>query len=260
MAPSARILPRVRLGVVIPVYNEHRLLPELVHRLEDTPPPVDPRSGVRVERLIVLVDDGSTDGTRDLVGVLAARAGGLALAHERNAGKGAAVRTGLRAALEAGCGVALIQDGDLEYDPRDHAALVAPILAGSADVVFGSRYARPGAGLDRPLHTLANRLLTALSNAATGLRLTDMECCLKAFARPVLERLTIEEDRFGIEPEIAAKVARLRLPGAAGRERRARVAEVPVRYAGRGYSEGKKITWRDGVSAVRCIARYARPR
>lgn len=238
------------LAVVIPVFNEARLLRPCLDRLAATPPPG------ACKRLVVLVDDGSTDGSRDQVAAFSSHPSYIVELHERNRGKGASVRTGIARALAAGADLVLIHDADLEYDPADHAAACDPILRGQADVVIGTRFAA-----DRPrptsrVHRAINGLLTHLSNAITGLNVTDMECCTKVFTKEVLRRLTIEEDRFGLEPEIVAKIARLGLPTPEGGSRPVRVAEVPVTYAGRSHAEGKKIGWKDGVSALRCILRY----
>ena len=194
---------------------------------------------------VIVVDDGSTDGTGDVLARLE-NPRVRVLVHERNAGKGAALRTGFAA---AGADYVIVQDADLEYDPQEYAAMLEPLEAGLADVVFGSRFlsGRP----HRVLyfwHSLGNRTLTLLSNMFTDLNLTDMETCYKAFRREVLEQLHIEEDRFGVEPEITAKVARGGW----------RIYEVGVAYAGRTYDEGKKIGWRDGMRALVCIVRYSK--
>jgi len=236
----------VHVGVVIPVYNERELLRRAVVRVLEAPSPGDRRS-------LFLVDDGSTDGSRDVVRRLGDEGLADAVFHDRNRGKGAAVRTGLRAAFDAGCDVALIHDADLEYDPADHVPLVEPIVAGRADAVIGARFLDRESRARSVLHRLSNHVLTLASNELTGLGLTDMECCLKAFSRGVLERLTIEEDRFGVEPEIVARLARMTM----GDGRPTRVVEVPVTYAGRTKAEGKKIGWRDGFAALWCIARYS---
>ncbi len=240
------------LAVVIPVYNEAALLESAVRRLLATPPPP------ACDRLIVLVDDGSTDGSGKILAHLGAQPGIIAVAHRRNQGKGAAVRTGFETSLARGADLVLIHDADLEYDPADHPAACAPILQGRADVVIGTRFAGPAPHGSGPIHRLVNHALTQLSNALSGLAITDMECCTKVLARRVLERITIQEDRFGLEPELVAKIARLRLPGPDGASSPARVVEVPVSYAGRSRSQGKKIGWKDGISALRCILRYSR--
>ncbi len=236
----------VRVGIVIPVFNEREYLARAVARLERTPLP-------GAERTVFLIDDGSTDGTREVVRTLGAAPSIVAMFHERNRGKGAAVRTGLDAAFAAGCDIALIHDADLEYDPADHAPLIRPIVSGEADAVIGARFLDGDSRARSALHRFSNHVLTAASNGLTGLNLTDMECCLKAFSRDVLARLTIEEDRFGVEPEIVARLARMTMDGG----RSARVVEVPVTYAGRSKAEGKKIGWRDGIAALWCIARYS---
>ncbi len=280
----------MRLAVVIPVYNERRTLPRVIERLDEASPPARSDASVAPPaRRIILVDDASTDGSTEIVRGLAARPDVLPVYHKRNLGKGAALRSGFAAALADGADVVIIQDGDLEYDPADHGAVLAPILDARADVVIGTRFAR---GSSVPVGRIvvqasvpalpsaptlegqqvqagslhhkqghirrgANWFITRASNLATGLSLTDIECGTKAFTRAVLERLRLREDRFGIEPELVAKVARMRLPeGGAGGERRARVFEVPVSYAARGYAEGKKIGWRDGVRAVWCVVKY----
>lgn len=200
--------------------------------------------GVELEKEIVVVDDGSSDGTREILANLDAK-GVRVLFHERNNGKGAALRTGFNA---VDGDLIIIQDADLEYDPQDYHRLLRPIMEGKADVVYGSRFV--GGEQHRVLffwHMVGNKLLTLLSNMLTGLNLTDMESCYKVFRREVLQRINIEENRFGFEPEITAKVARLGV----------RIYEVGISYAGRTYHEGKKIGWKDGVSALRCILKYS---
>ena len=229
----------MKLSIVIPVYNEVSTLQELVRRVIA----VD----VGMAKELVLVDDGSTDGTRELYdGVRSEHADQeiRVLLHERNQGKGAALRTGFG---QVAGDVVLVQDADLEYDPADYPRLLAPILDGRADVVYGSRFV--GGEAHRVLffwHMLGNRFLTLLSNVFTNLNLTDMETCYKVFRAQVLQQLEIRSDRFEFEPEITAKVAR------AG----CRVYEVGISYAGRDYSEGKKITWHDGVKAIAAILRF----
>lgn len=231
----------MKLSIVIPVYNEVAYVRTVIERVLAVPLP-------GLEKEIVLVDDCSTDGTRELLVALAAeaRSGGTLnlLMQTVNAGKGAALRRGFAAARGD---FVIVQDADLEYDPAEYPKLLAPLLDGKADVVFGSRFA--GGEPHRVLyfwHSLGNKALTLFSNALTNLNLTDMECCYKLFRREVLQRLTLEEDRFGIEPELTAKVARLNC----------RIYEVGVSYSGRTYAEGKKIGWRDGVRAVWCILKY----
>lgn len=198
---------------------------------------------------LIIVDDCSADGSWDALQKLIALDPRIkAFRHDVNQGKGAALRTGI---AHASSPLVLIQDADLEYDPHEYETLIAPILSGRADVVFGSRFS--GAGAHRVLyfwHSVGNRLLTTFSNMATNLNLSDMETCYKAFRREVLQSITIEESRFGFEPEITAKIARLGV----------RIYEVPISYYGRTYADGKKIGWRDGFSALRCIVKYNFPR
>ena len=223
------------LSVVIPVYNEIETLEKVVARVRAVP----------IDKEIVLVDDGSHDGSRELIAKLAAgdpRIRGFE--HDRNRGKGAALKTGFR---EARGSIVVIQDADLEYNPMDYPALLKPIQEADADVVYGSRFLiRDYARVHLFWHYLGNRFLTFASNVFTGLNLTDMETCYKAFRREVLEDIEIKSKRFTVEPELTAKVARRRL----------KVYEVPISYAGRSYGEGKKITWRDGFAALWAIVRY----
>jgi glycosyltransferase involved in cell wall biosynthesis len=264
----------MKLAVVIPVYNEAALLPRLFERVMGVAPPDGPggAGGKPCERVVVLVDDGSTDGSREVVRGLADRHPGVvAVLAPTNRGKGAALRLGLAKAVELGADLAIIQDADLEYDPRDHNAVLAPILDGRADAVIGTRFMGQTHRVLYYWHQLANRVITIFSNMLSNLNLSDIECGFKAFSRPVLDRLVLTEDRFGVEPEIVAKLARMRLPdradraegaggagagGVAGGVRALRVYEVPVSYAGRTYAEGKKIGWRDGFEAMWCIVRH----
>lgn len=228
----------MKLSIVVPVFNERQLVPRSLPRLEAAalPPGLD--------REIVVVDDCSTDGTREWLLEHAAGRQHLRLElHPRNRGKGAALRTGFAAATGD---LVLVQDADLEYDPRDIPTLLEPLLDGRADVVFGTRFLGQTHRVLYYWHAVGNWALTTLSNMLSNVNLSDMECCSKAFRREVLERIELREDRFGFEPEITAKVARLGC----------RIYEVPVSYSGRTYAEGKKINWKDGLSALRCILAY----
>ncbi len=249
----------MHLAIVIPVYNERDTLTTLIERVLAVPPPALPGSDTRCTRTIILIDDGSTDGSVDLVRNFGTRDGFDAQLHEHNKGKGAALSTGFARALELGADLVLVQDADLEYDPAEHEAVLHPILDGRADVVIGSRFLGQSHRVLYYWHYLANRAITTFSNILTNLNLTDVECCFKAFRREVLTQLTIREPRFGVEPELVAKVSRLRLaidPDKPDKLHPVRIYEVPISYAGRTYEEGKKITWRDGVSALRCILKY----
>jgi glycosyltransferase involved in cell wall biosynthesis len=224
------------LSVVMPAFNEEATVAAAAERVLASPWCAE----------LIVVDDGSSDDTLQIAKELAARDPRVVLLqHDVNQGKGAALRTGFAAAQHE---VVIVQDADLEYDPAEYAVVIAPILAGSADAVFGSRFMSSGA--HRVLyfwHYVGNRVLTTLSNAFTNLNLTDMETCYKAFRREVIQSIEIEEDRFGFEPEITGKLAGQRL----------RIFEVGISYAGRTYAEGKKIGWRDGVHALVCIIRYS---
>ena len=230
------------LSVIMPVYNEASTVADVMRKVLEQP---------QVAELIV-VDDASTDGTWDVLQKLSAENTPHAtndsllktFRHDNNQGKGAALRTGI---THATAQVIIIQDADFEYDPEEYPIMIAPIVKDRADVVFGSRFI--GSEAHRVLyfwHSIGNRFLTLLSNMFTNLNLTDMETCFKAFRREILQSIHLEENRFGFEPEITAKVARLNV----------RVYEVAVSYHGRTYAEGKKINWRDGVSALRCIFKY----
>jgi glycosyltransferase involved in cell wall biosynthesis len=232
-----RLPPGFMLSVVIPVYNELRTIAEVVDRVRN--------SGVPTE--IIIVDDGSTDGTRELLKTWQGAPDLKVIMHEVNQGKGSALRTGFSHATGD---VVIVQDADLEYDPAEFEKLIQPIVDDEADVVFGSRFTGDNQRVLYFWHSIGNKVLTLLSNAMTNLNLTDMETCYKAFRRDVIQRIapTLREQRFGIEPELTAKVAAM--PGI-------RVYERSISYRGRTYAEGKKITWRDGFRALYCIIRYA---
>jgi glycosyltransferase involved in cell wall biosynthesis len=237
--PTPRVtLPAdFRLSVLMPVYNERKTIREILARV----------SAVDVPKEILVVDDGSSDGTREVLReeVEPSLPDVRVFYHERNRGKGAAVRTAIR---HADGDVCVIQDADLEYDPREYFQLLAPILDGRADVVYGSRFV--GGGPHRVhlfWHFLGNQFLTTLSNMFTNLNLTDMETGYKVIRTSLLQSLPLESDGFDIEPELTARLAKAR----------ARFYEVPISYSGRDYAEGKKIGWRDGVRALYCILRYS---
>jgi glycosyltransferase involved in cell wall biosynthesis len=223
------------LSVVMPVYNEANTVADVIKIVLSQKP----------VKQLVIVDDCSSDGTWDkLKAVTAGEPRVTLLKHEQNQGKGAALRTGFGRATSD---IVIIQDADQEYDPSDYHRILTPILMGKADVVFGSRFL--GAGAHRVLyfwHSVGNKILTTLSNMATDLNLTDMETCYKAFRREIIQKIQIEENRFGFEPEITAKVAKLKV----------RIYEVAISYYGRTYAEGKKIGWRDGFRALWCILKY----
>ena len=241
-----------KVSIVMPVYNERATIEEILRRVMDT----------ELRKEVILVDDCSTDGTRQILEGLQQRQergevaapgqdgsdaiplGGLRFFFQpKNQGKGAALRRGF---AEATGEIVLVQDGDLEYDPRDYARLLEPIVDGRADVVYGSRFLGGPQRVHYFWHYVANKFLTLLSDVFTNLKITDMETCYKVFRREVLAGIRLRSNRFGFEPEITAKVAKGKW----------RVYEVPISYAGRTYEEGKKITWRDGVVALWCVIRY----
>jgi len=225
----------LKLSVVVPVYNEVDTIRTIIDRIKAS----------TVSNLeIIVVDDYSTDGTREILKKEISQEVDHLIYHDRNYGKGAALRTGFKAAT-GDC--VIVQDADLEYDPADYPLLIAPIEAGKADVVYGSRFA--GTGPHRVLyfwHYAGNRFLTLLSNMFTNLNLTDMETCYKMFRREIIQSITIKENRFGFEPEVTAKIARMKC----------RIYEVGISYYGRTYEEGKKIGWRDGCRAIYVILKY----
>ena len=224
----------MKLSVIIPVYNEKNTVHKIIRQVLD----VD----LEMEKEIILIDDGSTDGTRDILENLE-YPNVIVKLHEKNQGKGAALRTGF--SLATGDFV-IIQDADLEYDPREFPILLTPLLDGRADAVYGSRFL---GGPHRVLffwHYIGNKMLTTLSNILSNLNLTDMETCYKVFRKETLDKLTLKSKRFGIEPEITIKLAR----------HKCRIYEVPISYSGRDYTEGKKIGWKDGVAAIFHLIRF----
>lgn len=224
----------MKLSVVIPVFNEQATIAEIIRRVRAA------ETGLELE--IVVVDDGSTDGTRQALRE-SAGPGLTVLLHDKNRGKGAALRTGFAGTTGD---IILVQDADLEYDPREYARLIEPILDGRADVVYGSRFL---GGPHRVLffwHYVGNRFLTTLSNMLSNLNLTDMETCYKVFRREILDQIELKSARFGFEPEITMKVAKLRC----------RIYELPISYSGRDYAQGKKIGWKDGLAALFHLLRF----
>ena len=224
----------MKISVIIPCYNEQNTLEILIDKV---------KSKCNFEHEIIVVDDFSKDGSREILNNISNKIDKIIL-NEKNFGKGYSIRKGFENAVGE---IIIIQDADLEYDPSDYETLLNPIIEGHADVVYGSRFI--SAKETRVLyfwHTLGNKFLTTISNMFSNLNLSDMECCYKVFKRDILNRINLQENRFGFEPEFTAKIAKLDL----------RIFEVGVKYYGRKYSEGKKITWKDGFSAIRCIIKY----
>ena len=224
----------MKISVVMPVFNEVKTLREIVKRVED----------VDLEKELIIVDDCSTDGTREILRSMERNPGIRVFYQERNMGKGAALRTGFKNITGE---IVIIQDADLEYNPQEYHKLIRPILDGRADVVYGSRFITTE---ERRVllfwHTFGNSLITLISNIFTNLNLSDIETCYKVFKADVIRSLAIEENRFGFEPEITAKIAK----------KRCRIYEIGISYSGRDYSEGKKIGWKDGFRAMWCILKY----
>jgi glycosyltransferase involved in cell wall biosynthesis len=221
------------ISVVMPVYNEAKTIKEIVKKVQ----------AVDLEKEIIIVDDASTDGTREILNELKDKEGITVLYHQSNQGKGAALRTAFKQVKGE---IVIIQDTDLEYDPNEYNKLIKPIIEGKADAVYGSRFL---GGTHRVLffwHYVGNRIFTLLSNMLTNLNLTDMETCYKVFKASLLNKFTIESNRFGVEPEITAKLAKLKC----------RIYEVDISYSGRDYTEGKKINWKDGIAALYWILKY----
>ena len=240
--PEAAKLVRTKVSIVIPVYNEEPTVQKLIGLVVSAPLPP------RCEREIICVNDCSKDGTAKKLDELPALFPGVdfKIFHKPvNEGKGAALRDGFKHATGD---ILLVQDADLEYDPEDYPKLLWPIVEDKADVVYGSRFIGEPHRVLYYWHTLGNKFLTTLSNMFTNLNLTDMEVCYKVFRKSVMDQINLKSNRFGFEPEITAKIAKIRP--------RLRIYEVGVAYYGRSYEEGKKITWKDGISAVQCIIRY----
>ncbi len=225
-----------RLSVIIPVYNEARTIESVLKKVES----------VSLPKELVIVDDGSTDGTRDILKNLSAPSSETTrqvIFHDKNQGKGACIRTGIE---QAGGDFIIIQDADLEYNPAEYPQLLAPLLSGQAQVVYGSRYLKKQENPSPLWHQAVNKFLTSFSNFFTGLSITDMETCYKVFHADFLKSVPLRSDRFGFEPEITAKIAKRKMP----------VAEVPISYNGRTHRQGKKINWTDGVSALYTILKF----
>ena len=225
----------MKVSIIIPCYNEHKTIAQIVNKILNQ---------TKIEKEIIIIDDCSTDGTKEILQKNINSKVDKIIYNEKNFGKGFCIKKGVE--ISSGQ-IVLIQDADLEYDPSDYNKILKPIFEGNADVVYGSRFV--GSEEKRVLfywHSVGNYLLTTLSNIFSNLNLTDMENCYKAFKSDLIKSINLEEERFGFEPEITAKIAK----------KKVRIFEVGVKYFGRTYSEGKKITWRDGFSALRCIIKY----
>jgi len=230
---SGETVGMTKLSIIIPVYNEASTIREIINRVNN----------VAIDKEIIVVDDCSNDGSRQLLEVIKNDEEIKVFYHKKNQGKGAALRTGFE---QVQGDIIIIQDADLEYDPKEYANLIQPILANEADVVYGSRFL---GGPHRVLlfwHYMGNKLLTLISNMVNNLNLTDMETGYKVFKKDIIRQIDIKSDRFGIEPEITAKIAKLKC----------RIYEIPISYYGRDYSQGKKITWKDGIAAIWHIIKY----
>lgn len=229
-----------KLSIIIPCFNESKNIDQILNAILAVKLPGD------IEKELIVVDDGSTDGTTARIAAfIASHEQVQVITHPVNQGKGACIRTGIKQATGS---LVLIQDADLEYDPRDYSKLLMPMLEGHADVVYGSRFL--GDGPHRVLfyfHTIGNKMLTAFSNLFTQLNITDMETGYKLFRKSVLDRVSLRESRFGFEPEITAKISRIK---------NIRIYEVGIAYYGRTYAEGKKITWKDGIRTIYCVLKY----
>jgi len=230
-----------KLSIIIPVYNEEKFIAELYSRVLQ----VELHTGISKE--VIIINDGSDDGTKNIIKGFDDE-NTIIIDKERNSGKGACIRLGLE---KASGDIILIQDADLEYDPNEYPKLLDPIISGKAEVVYGSRF--KGGEAHRILyywHSLGNKFLTFFSNILTDLNLSDMECCYKVFRREIIQQINLVENRFGFEPEVTAKLAKL------SKKDKCRIYEVGVSYSGRTYKEGKKINWKDGLAAIKCILKY----
>lgn len=231
----------MKLSIIVPVYNEERTIGSILNLVEET---LESLSSITSYE-IVIIDDHSSDKSKQVLEeIVKEKDNYTLLSHEKNSGKGAAIRTGISKTTGD---IVLIQDADLEYDPNDYSLLLRPIISGKADVVYGSRFKGEVSRVLYFWHYMGNRFLTFLSNMFTNLNLTDMETCYKAFRGNIIRSMRLTSNRFGIEPEMTAKISKVK---------DIRIYEVPISYFGRTYSEGKKINWKDGVSAIWCIIKF----